>query len=255
MCNEECLRFASRHLRRQEVDGKDVLEVGARVVQQPELSLRATIQALRPRSYLGVDIEPGPGVDEVCPAEELASRYGDASFDLVVCTEVLEHVENWRTVVSNLKQVLRPSGVLLVTTRSRGFPYHGFPHDHWRYEPGDMRAIFSDLEIAALEDDRSAPGVLMKALKPTVFEEVDLTDHRLYSVSERQRTSSRLPPPRSAYVFVLRAGAAARAAYRAVFPEAVREVIRRHLIRRSWYANKRTSAVDRSGDDASRDAG
>jgi SAM-dependent methyltransferase len=237
MCNQECLRFALHHLRGQEVAGKDVLEVGARLVQEPELSSRRMIEALGPRTYVGVDIEAGAGVDEICAAEDLRGRHGDESFDLVVCTEVLEHVEDWRRVVSNLKHVVRPGGVLLVTTRSRGLPYHGFPHDYWRYERDDMCAIFADLEIAALEDDRSAPGVLLKAIKPLTFDEADLTKHALYSITERKRTTALVPAHRPIYALLLRTGEAVRAAYRRTLPESVKAVVRRH-VRRGWYEKK-----------------
>jgi SAM-dependent methyltransferase len=42
--------------------------------------------------------------------------YPDESFDLVVITEVLEHLENHRAAVSELARVLRPGGHLVLTT-------------------------------------------------------------------------------------------------------------------------------------------
>lgn len=42
--------------------------------------------------------------------------YSDASFDLVTCSEVLEHVENYRAVLREIRRVLKPDGVMVVTT-------------------------------------------------------------------------------------------------------------------------------------------
>ena len=42
--------------------------------------------------------------------------YPDASFDLVTCTEVIEHLENFRSTLREIARVLRPGGVFVVTT-------------------------------------------------------------------------------------------------------------------------------------------
>ena len=102
-------------------------------------------------------------MDEEVDAAGLVDRFGAGSFDVVLSTEMLEHVRDWPTVIGNLKRVLRPGGILLVTTRSIGFPYHGYPFDYWRYEPDDIRAIFADLDVLEVEADTDAPGVFMLA--------------------------------------------------------------------------------------------
>ena len=43
-------------------------------------------------------------------------HYPDASFDLVTCSEVLEHVENYRAVLREIRRVLKPGGLMVVTT-------------------------------------------------------------------------------------------------------------------------------------------
>lgn len=179
MCNDACIEFAAAQLHKDDVQDKRVLEVGARDVNG---SVRSVVEALGPAAYLGVDLERGPGVDEVCRAEDLVRHYGPESFDVVICTEMLEHVSNWRTVISNLKRVVAPGGVLLVTTRSKGFGFHGYPFDFWRYEITDMEVLFSDFSIEALVPDRCHPGVLFKGRKPKQFQERDLSAHSLYSM-------------------------------------------------------------------------
>ncbi len=185
MCHESCLRFGQENLTEAEIRGKRVIEIGSSDVNG---SLRAFIESMGPAAYVGVDIAEGPGVDMVCTAEEVRDRFGDASFDVVVSTEVLEHVRDWRKVVSNIKNICRPNGVILLTTRSRGFPYHGYPYDFWRYERLDMAGMFADCTILTIERDTSMPGIFIKATKGEHFREKGLAGIKLYSMISGRRT-------------------------------------------------------------------
>jgi SAM-dependent methyltransferase len=42
--------------------------------------------------------------------------YPDGSFDLVTCTEVIEHLEHYRAALREISRVLRPGGVFVVST-------------------------------------------------------------------------------------------------------------------------------------------
>ncbi|PWV36999.1 MAG: methyltransferase type 11 [Desulfurococcaceae archaeon] len=186
MCNVSVIEFFIEYAEAEEFAGKRVLEVGSKYVNG---SVRPFIERfLKPREYIGVDIEPGRFVDIVLPAEKLLDHFGPNSFDVVVSTEVLEHVRDWRLVINNMKGVLKPGGHIYITTRSRGFPYHASPYDFWRYEPSDMRAIFSDFKIKCLKRDPEAPGVFLKAVKPDNWQPANLDDIALYSMLLGKRT-------------------------------------------------------------------
>ena len=42
--------------------------------------------------------------------------YADASFDIVTCSEVVEHLENYRDLFRQVNRILKPGGVFVVTT-------------------------------------------------------------------------------------------------------------------------------------------
>lgn len=146
-------------------------------------SARSIVEAHRPASYLGIDIVDGPGVDRTCPAEHIVEEFGAESFDVIITTEMMEHVEDWRLILSNMKRALVPNGLLILTTRSFGFPHHDYPADFWRYEWSDMRILFGDCAIERLEaDDPASPGVFVAVRKPLDFNELDLVGYALYSM-------------------------------------------------------------------------
>lgn len=179
MCNSCCIDFGKRYLKQSEISAKKVLEAGAVNVNG---SLREFIQGYSPARYVGIDIVPGKGVDEICDVYDILTRFGPGSFDLVISTEMLEHVQDWRLAISNMKNVLSPGGAILITTRSIGFPYHPYPVDYWRFQPQDMNTIFADFIIESIEQDQEAPGVFIKAVKPQAFKEVDLTNYSVHPV-------------------------------------------------------------------------
>jgi SAM-dependent methyltransferase len=163
--------------------GKRVLEVGSRYVNG---GVRPLIQGLgNPIEYVGVDITPGKFVDVLCSAENLVEKFGAESFDAVISTEMIEHTRNWRVAIGNMKSVLKKGGTIFVTTRTVGFPYHGYPYDYWRYSTNSIANIFSDFELIKNEDEQplALKGVLLKAKKPNEYNQTDLSKIALYSMS------------------------------------------------------------------------
>ena len=159
------MEFARTAIEPEDVAGCRVLEVGARNVNG---SLRGYVESLRPAEYVGVDMISGPGVDRVLPCEQLCANVGAAAWDLVICTEMLEHAADWRACMIQMVRALKPGGLLLLTTRSPGFPRHGYPEDHWRFTTVSMGQICEALHLcASVEDDPdpAAPGVFVFARK------------------------------------------------------------------------------------------
>lgn len=70
------------------------------------------IAAARAHAAGRYDIRYDVGIGEALP-------YVDASFDAVVCVDVLEHVESLPRVLSEVSRVLRPGGMFLFDTINR----------------------------------------------------------------------------------------------------------------------------------------
>lgn len=94
MCNVNYIVFGAINLNEEEIEGKNIIEVGSYDING---SLRPIVESWKTAKYVGVDIEKGPGVDIVCNAEELLDKFEKNRFDIVLSTELLEHVKDWRT--------------------------------------------------------------------------------------------------------------------------------------------------------------
>ncbi len=184
MCTQSSLEWGKQNLIKKDVEGKRVIEVGSYDVNG---NFRSIVAPLNPIEYVGTDMRSGPGVDIECPAESLVNRFGPESFDIVISTSTLEHIRNWKQVISNIKSICKLGGIVIITAPSN-FPFHAFPNDFWRYTPADFENIFSDFNLLVLEEDPKPPSlVYLKAQKPKSFVENDLSDYRLYSIIAGKR--------------------------------------------------------------------
>lgn len=156
-----------------EFGGKMVVEAGSLNVNG---TWRESVMAMSPREYIGTDMRRGECVDQVIDAGDLAKHFKDV--DVVLCSEMMEHCEHWRQGINAMKEILKPGGVIYLTTRSLGFPLHDFPGDFWRYSVDQMSDIFSDFDIAVCKADPQAchPGVFIKAFKPMQWVQRDLNE-------------------------------------------------------------------------------
>ena len=82
--------------------------------------------------------EPPRIPDASCFAEGLPFRSG--SFDVVLATEVLEHVTDAEAAAEEIRRVLRPGGSLLATVPFI-YPVHEAPYDFRRFTHHGLRSL------------------------------------------------------------------------------------------------------------------
>jgi SAM-dependent methyltransferase/ribosomal protein L40E len=111
-------------------------------------------------SYLGLDIYPYPEIDlavdliEACP-------FKDEGFDLIVLANVIEHVYDYRTLMSQVAGLVKPGGRILITV-----PFilklHQEPVDFHRYTRYALAQLAGDLglQVEVLEGYYNPVGLL-----------------------------------------------------------------------------------------------
>ena len=71
-------------------------------------------------------------------------RFEDGRFDLVVCLEVIEHVQDQRRVIGELVRVLAKGGILVVSSPNRASYVPGNPHHVHEYLPHELHAALAE---------------------------------------------------------------------------------------------------------------
>ena len=92
------------------------------------------------REYVGVDTE-NPLADLTGTVEQLPVP--DASFDVVLCTQVLEHASDPVQAVRELRRVTAPGGRVLASTHGV-YVYHPVPDDLWRWTHTGLERLFRE---------------------------------------------------------------------------------------------------------------
>jgi SAM-dependent methyltransferase len=99
---------------------------------------------------VALDLQRSAGIAIVGDARALPIR--DAVFDIVLCTEMLEHVPEPQVAIDEMRRVLKPGGTLLLTTRFL-FPIHDAPHDYFRFTKYGLRHLVRQFEILELQEE------------------------------------------------------------------------------------------------------
>jgi len=159
----------------EDLSDKTVLEVGSRNVKG---SIRGYFETLNPKEYIGIDIVAGEGVDQILDIHDLANHFGENVFDIIICSDTLEHIENFESASFNMHSVLKIGGKLIVSVPLMEALYHGFPHDYWRYTLNDLKHIFNVMKVLEADDTEGACIILEKQSDQFYFE----SNYPIYSI-------------------------------------------------------------------------
>ena len=96
---------------------------------------------------ISMDIDPENDPDIIGDAHKLP--FSDNEFEMILCTEVLEHLTEPHVAIKEMERVLKPEGKIILTTRFM-FPLHEIPYDYFRYTKYGLEHLFKDWEVKEL---------------------------------------------------------------------------------------------------------
>ena len=114
-----------------------IYEFGA--LQVPSQEGFADLRPIFPgKEYIGCDMQEGPGVDKILNLHDIDLPPETAG--TVLMLDTLEHVEFVRTAVEEAYRILKPNGILVISSVMK-FRIHNYPYDYWRFTPEAFKSL------------------------------------------------------------------------------------------------------------------
>ena len=116
--------------------------------------------------YIGLDIDDSPERNDKM---NLIIKQGDILpfpdeyFDVIISTEVFEHVEDIWLYAREFKRVLKKGGRVLISAPFV-WDYHPYPHDFWRISEDGWRAMFRDFSQISFTFDTNSVQTILQAI-------------------------------------------------------------------------------------------
>ena len=90
------------------------------------------------KEYVGADMRKGIGVDVILNLHKI--ELPSESVGTVLILDTMEHVEFPRKAIEETYRILKPRGILIITS-VLNYPIHEYPHDYWRFTPDGFKSL------------------------------------------------------------------------------------------------------------------
>jgi len=159
----EIRRFAA-----QDFSGRNILDVGCGAKPYQQLFSAAA-------KYIGIDIAGGGHFDQAKEVDQFYDGqnipFPDNSFEVVICTQVLEHAASPEKLITEISRVLKPAGQLCLTM-PLVWSEHEIPYDFRRFTRYEHQRLLAaqGLSIESLTATTGTFGVTGQLLAAFIFE-------------------------------------------------------------------------------------
>jgi SAM-dependent methyltransferase len=100
-------------------------------------------------SYIGVDL-PGQKAANAFVGTSGKTNLADSSADIVLSTQVLEHVDRPSTYLQECHRILKRNGLLVLSTHGY-WMYHPDPCDFWRWTSSGLQRAIREFDFEIIE--------------------------------------------------------------------------------------------------------
>lgn len=116
--------------------------------------------------YLGVDQR---GEDPKIRQADLESDFDLGRFELIICSEVLEHVFHYQRLIDNMYRHLAPGGILFISVPF-AHEVHGWAYnDYFRFTDQALRLLFGRSGAVEIRASNSFGSSLLQKISDLVF--------------------------------------------------------------------------------------
>jgi SAM-dependent methyltransferase len=100
------------------------------------------------KEYVGCDMREGPGVDKILNLHKI--DLPSETVGTVLIMDTLEHVEFVRKAVEEAHRILKPDGIIVISSVMK-FPIHDYPYDYWRFTPEGFKSLLRPFKFSFVD--------------------------------------------------------------------------------------------------------